>query len=110
MFSKRKIIIYLFLTAYKLLNNIAKFQILLYKNFKYFSGSIIHNDDIKIIAAALRKKYVRLFLVGEIDVPDGLRNYSSRIIKKLFRKWKKFPELIVQVDIKIAPLKKIPLM
>lgn len=76
----------------------------------YFSGSITHNDDIKIIVPALRKIFdefnnVKLLLMGEIDIPDGLRNYSSRILRKPFLNWKKLPELIARVDINIAPLK-----
>ena len=76
----------------------------------YFSGSITHNDDIKTITPSLRKilaefNYVKLLLMGEIDIPDELKKYSSKIILKPFISWKKLPELISRVDINIAPLK-----
>ena len=76
----------------------------------YFSGSITHNEDIKTIVPSLRKIFaefnnVKLLLMGEIDIPDELKKYSSKIIRKPFLSWKKLPELISRVDINIAPLK-----
>ena len=77
----------------------------------YFSGSITHNEDLKMIIPVFIKilqefKFVKLFLMGEIDIPDELKQYSSQIIKKPFVDWKKLPELISKVDINIAPIKK----
>ena len=76
----------------------------------YFSGSITHNEDIMAIIPSLSKiltefNNVKLLLMGEIDIPDELKKYSSKIIKKPFISWKKLPGLISRVDINIAPLK-----
>ena len=76
----------------------------------YFSGSITHNEDIKTIIPSLIKildefNNVKLLLMGIIVIPDELKKYSSKIIRKPFISWKKLPELISRVDINIAPLK-----
>ena len=76
----------------------------------YFSGSITHNDDIEMIIPSIIKilkefNNIKLFLMGELDIPKGLKNFSSRIIKKSFVDWKKLPEYISNVDINIAPIK-----
>ena len=76
----------------------------------YFSGSITHIDDIKMIIPALIRifeefKNVKLFLMGEIDIPNELEKYSSKIIKKSFLDWKKLPIFISRVNINIAPIK-----
>ena len=75
----------------------------------YFSGSITHKDDIKMIFPALIKifeefKNVKLFLMGEIDLPHELEKYNSKIIIKPFINWRKLPEYISGVDINIAPI------
>lgn len=75
----------------------------------YFSGSLTHNDDFKMIMpvlAKLIKKYkdVRLHIVGELDLPEELQEYKDKIIAHPFVDWKKLPYLISQVDINLAPL------
>ena len=75
----------------------------------YFSGSITHNEDFEIILPVLidlLKEYnnLRLHIVGELDLPSDLKNFSSRIIRHPFVDWRKLPELIAQVDINLAPL------
>ena len=77
----------------------------------YFSGSITHKDDINMIIPALIRifeefKNVKLFLMGEIDLPYQLEKYSSKIFKKSFLDWKQLPEFISRIDINIAPIKK----
>ena len=76
----------------------------------YFSGSITHNDDIEMIIPAIIKILkefinIKLFLMGELDIPKRLKTFSSRIIKKSFVDWKKLPQYISNVDINIAPIK-----
>jgi len=75
----------------------------------YFSGSITHNSDIEMIIPALTKileefKNVKLLLLGELDLPNDLKNFSSKIIKKNYIDWKKLPKLIASVDINLAPI------
>ena len=75
----------------------------------YFSGSITHNADFMLILPTLvevlkRYPYVKLHVVGELDVPEELQEFKSQIVAHSFVKWKRLPELIAQVDINIAPL------
>lgn len=77
----------------------------------YFSGSITHNADFGLIMIPIRnimKKYpyVELHLMGEVDLPEYLLEYKSRIIKIPFLDWRKLPEKIAEVDINLAPLEK----
>lgn len=75
----------------------------------YFSGSITHNEDFEMIKPALidvlnAYDYVRLHLVGEIDLPQDLKMYDSKIEVHPFMDYKKLPELISKMDINLAPL------
>lgn len=75
----------------------------------YFSGSITHNDDFDAILPAIQDileshPYVRLHIVGELDVPSGLEAYRSQIIAEPFTSWRRLPKLISSMDINIAPL------
>ncbi len=75
----------------------------------YFSGSITHNADVGLIIPALaevlgKHKNVKLYLVGELDLPDLLQPYSAQIVAFPFLDWKKLPSLIAMVDINLAPL------
>jgi glycosyltransferase involved in cell wall biosynthesis len=75
----------------------------------YFSGSITHNSDIKMIIPALTKillefKNVKLLLLGILDLPYELKGFLSQIIKMKFIDWRKLPEIISTVDINIAPI------
>ena len=75
----------------------------------YFSGSITHNSDIDMVIPVFIKilkefKNVKLFFLGELDIPKDLTKFSSQIIKKKFVNWKKLPEYIASVDINIAPI------
>ena len=75
----------------------------------YFSGSITHNADIKMILPVLvnlMKKYPNLGLVlsGELDLPSELNEFKDRIEAKPFSQWKELPYTISCVDINIAPL------
>ena len=77
----------------------------------YFSGSITHNSDIEIVVPAMIKifrefKNVKLFFLGEIDIPNELKDYSSKIIKGEFVNYRELPKLIANVDINIAPIQK----
>lgn len=75
----------------------------------YFSGSITHNEDFEMIKPALihvlnAYNHVRLHLVGEIDLPQDLKMYASKIEVHPFMDYKKLPELISKMDINLAPL------
>lgn len=75
----------------------------------YFSGSITHNDDVKLILPALVRiladyKNVELHIVGELDVPAELEPFKNRIIARPFVSWEELPKLIASVDINLAPL------
>ena len=75
----------------------------------YFSGSVTHNEDFEMIKPALihvLKTYdhVRLHLVGEIDLPQDMKVYASKIEVHPFMDYKKLPELISKMDINLAPL------
>ena len=76
----------------------------------YFSGSTTHNSDIQMIIPVLKKifkefKNVKLLLLGHLDLPEDLEEFSSKIIKKPFVDWQKLPGLISNVDINIVPIK-----
>lgn len=75
----------------------------------YFSGSITHNDDFKIILPIIVKllnkhKFLELHLVGEIDLPEELKPFKNRIITLPFVDWRDLPNLIGSVDINLVPL------
>ena len=75
----------------------------------YFSGSITHNADIEIVVPAFVKilqefNNVKILFLGEVDIPNDLKYYSSKIIKKKFVDYKKLPEIIASVDINIVPI------
>lgn len=75
----------------------------------YFSGSLTHNDDFNLVLPALTRlmdKYnqVQLHVVGELDLPEELEKYKSRMVSHPFVDWKKLPSLIAEVDINLAPL------
>lgn len=75
----------------------------------YLSGSITHNPDIEYVKPALIKimtkyKNTKLKLVGEIELPDDLKEFQDRIIIEPFVNWQKLPEIIASIDINLAPL------
>ena len=75
----------------------------------YFSGSITHNDDFLLVKPALINlldKYdnLRLYIVGELELPEDLAKYKEQIVINPFMDWEKLPQLISEVDINIAPL------
>lgn len=75
----------------------------------YFSGSITHNDDIKMVLPVLvrilkENQNVSLYFAGELDIPEELEPYKARIFSAPFADWEKLPDRIVSVDINIAPL------
>lgn len=75
----------------------------------YFSGSITHNDDFRLVMPALCKlmekyKNVRLYVVGELELPEELKPYKEQIVATPFMDWQKLPQLIASVDINLGPL------
>ena len=76
----------------------------------YISDNISHNSNFKIIVPFLTKillefRNVKLLLLGEQDLPNDLKNFSSQVIIKKFTDKKKLLELIARMDINIVPLK-----
>lgn len=75
----------------------------------YFSGSITHNDDFRLVMPALCKllekyKNVRLYVVGELELPEELKPYEEQIVASPFMDWQELPQLISSVDINLGPL------
>lgn len=75
----------------------------------YFSGSITHNDDFMLVLPSLcilLKKYaeLRLYIVGELEIPKELEPFSNQIVATPFLDWQELPQLVASVDINIAPL------
>lgn len=75
----------------------------------YFSGSLTHNADFELIKPAVKKvldenENVRLLLMGEIDLPEDMKPYEKKILRRPFCDWKKLPEAIASVDINLAPI------
>ncbi|PID52802.1 MAG: hypothetical protein CR972_00090 [Candidatus Moraniibacteriota bacterium] len=78
----------------------------------YFSGTISHNKDFATITDALvrimeKYGYVRLFLVGPLDIDNILvQKFSKRIVQLPYVPRKKHFVNIAQCDINLAPLER----
>ncbi len=75
----------------------------------YFSGSITHNDDIRMIEPVLQRLlrenyHVRLLLAGVLSVPSQFAEFGDRIIVESFQDWTDLPELIAKADVNLVPL------
>ena len=75
----------------------------------YFSGSISHIPDIEMIKPALQKilkefNNVQLLLLGELKLPNFLKEFSTQIKYEKFKNWKELPEIIANTDINLAPI------
>ncbi|EGP65862.1 glycosyltransferase, group 1 family protein [Streptococcus sp. oral taxon 056 str. F0418] len=75
----------------------------------YFSGSISHNENFELIKPTIKEVLdnypsVELHIVGHLDIPQDMKQYSQRIIVHEYVDWKFLPQLISQVDINLAPL------
>lgn len=75
----------------------------------YFSGSISHNENFELIKPAIKEvldhySSVELHIVGHLDIPQDMRQYTQRIVVHEYVDWKALPQLISQVDINLAPL------
>lgn len=75
----------------------------------YFSGSITHNSDVEMILPALENilekySFVKLYIVGELSLPEELEPYRSQIVAIPFLAWKELPALIASVDVNLAPI------
>ncbi|MDY6902146.1 MAG: glycosyltransferase [Cyanobacteriota bacterium] len=77
----------------------------------YFSGTRTHAKDFAECVFALKtilKEYshVVLMVVGHLDIPEELQEFSSQIEIFPLVPWQDLPELYRKVDINIAPLEK----
>lgn len=75
----------------------------------YFSGSITHNDDFRMILPAIvrfmeRFEDVCLHVVGELDLPEELAPFSARVVKEPFSPWQDLPRMVSKVDVNLIPL------
>jgi len=75
----------------------------------YFSGSISHNENFELIKTAIKEVLdnypsVELHIVGHLDIPQDMKQYTQRIVVHEYVDWKALPQLISQVDINLAPL------
>ena len=75
----------------------------------YFSGSISHNENFELIKPSIKEVLdnyptVELHIVGHLDIPQDMKQYSQRIFVHEYVDWKALPQLISQVDINLAPL------
>jgi len=77
----------------------------------FFSSNRVHDSDLDMIKPVLLKilreyKNVQLLLLGDINFPSFLEEFSSQVIIKKFSNWEKLPKIISNIDINIVPLKK----
>ncbi|MCH4168067.1 MAG: glycosyltransferase [Streptococcaceae bacterium] len=75
----------------------------------YFSGSITHNENFDLIKPQIIKLLldypeVELHLVGHLEIPKELLDFSTQIVTHDYVDWLELPQLISKVDINIAPL------
>ncbi|QDK70470.1 glycosyltransferase [Lactococcus protaetiae] len=75
----------------------------------YFSGSITHNENFKLVLSAIVRilkdfPQVELHLVGHLSIPDELQDYKNQLVIHEYVDWLKLPELVAEVDVNIAPL------
>lgn len=75
----------------------------------YLSGSITHNPDLELVKPALVKimdefPQVKLCIMGYLDLPDELKRFENRVIRKSFADWRELPEVIAGLDINLAPI------
>lgn len=75
----------------------------------YLSGSITHNPDFELVQPVLIRLMdefpnIKLLVMGHLDVPEELKKYRDRIIKKPFGDWRKLPKIIASLDINLAPI------
>ena len=63
---------------------------------------------IKPVLFKILKKFhnVKLLLLGELSLLNFLSEFSTKIIYRKFKNWKKLPKTISNVDINIAPIEK----
>lgn len=75
----------------------------------YLSGSITHNPDLELVKPALIKimdefSQVKLCIMGHLDLPEELKRFEERVIRKPFMDWRGLPEVIAGLDINLAPI------
>lgn len=77
----------------------------------YLSGSITHNPDFEMVKPALIKimdefENVELVVMGLLDLPEDLKRFGNRVIKRSFKSWEQLPLVIAELDINLAPIEK----
>ena len=75
----------------------------------YLSGSDSHQPDLDMIAPAVatvmeRRSNVEFLVVGPITAGPELEVFTDRVMSQPFRPWRSLFELLVDVDVNVAPL------
>ncbi len=75
----------------------------------YLSGSDSHQPDLDMIAPAVatvmtRRSNVEFLVVGPITAGPELEVFTDRVMSEPFRPWRGLFELLVDVDVNVAPL------
>lgn len=75
----------------------------------YFSGTLSHNHDFKLISPALHACLqshadIRLLVGGYLQIPVEFHDVARQIDQRGFVPWQELPRMIAEADIVIAPL------
>jgi glycosyltransferase involved in cell wall biosynthesis len=75
----------------------------------YFSGTKTHTKDFGVCVSALRTilkefHHVHLMVVGHLDLPEVLHEFTPQIETISFVKWQNLPDLYRKVSVNLAPL------
>lgn len=75
----------------------------------YFSGTATHNRDFALIVDALRRllredRRIVVRLAGHLPVPEGLREFETRVERHAFRDFINLQTLIGSTEINLVPL------
>lgn len=78
----------------------------------YGSGTKTHNADFLIaadgiISALIHEKKLRLWIIGELELPNQFEDFKNQICYFSFRSYDQYMKLLSHADIAIAPLEDI---